>query len=300
MNEFYLACDESGRLGYVDKSVYENGEITVVAGVIIDAISMPTFSQSVNLIVETYQSITKASKFHITDFEPDIAASVRNEIFSLLKEFGYPLLYGAQYFSAFSRIYNDQKSVADNTRIKQKELGCSVTYPMSHIKKLSQAECFYSLYTKSSCFLAEHLDSPFQLNVLSDEIDNKTLNNYEEQIAKLHNPSKRKALNGKRYIQSTNKVERFSVKSSLQVDSPITSILEASSGSISKECTIHSIVADVIANSVNYYLEQYAKSSDYHHLNIQDAIADHPLAAQFIGLGVESTFTDKLYYHSSA
>ena len=302
MAQFYLACDESGRLGYVDKSVHESGEITVVAGLISDIHSFPAFAKKVSEIVSKYKSKTKVSKFHITDFAPDVAASVRRDIFVLLEEFGYPLVYGAQYYSAFARIYQSQRSLADSVTSKQKELGISVSYPLQHIKKLSQAECFYSLYTKASCFLAGHCNRPFYIDVVSDEMDNKTLESYGKQIIRLHRPEQRKPLYGKRFIQSTKSLEKFSVSSNLDLDLdlPISEILAASTGSISKEQVVHSIVADVIANSVHYYLAQYAERTGYHHLNIQAAISEHPLAKQFIGLGVDSTLTDRLYCHTVA
>ncbi|AAN54652.1 hypothetical protein HRJ35_09965 [Shewanella oneidensis MR-1] len=298
MNKFYLACDESGRLGYVDKKTNKCGEISVVAGIIMDDTSFHNFANEVDLIVAKYQSVTKSSKFHITDFEPEVAASVRNAIFNLIKDFEYPLVYGAQYYSAFARIYQEQKEAEDTVIRVQKERGRTVSYPMGHIKKLSQAECFYSSYTKAACFIADLTQEPFRFRVLTDEIDNKTLENYEKQIARLHAPNVKKPLLGKRFIHSTKNLETFSVSSSLKIDSPITDLLKNSSGTISKDQAVHSIVADVIANSVNYYLEQYAAKSNFHHLNIQEAIAEHPLALQFVSLGIESTFTDKLYYHT--
>ncbi|WP_337914358.1 hypothetical protein [Vibrio cholerae] len=298
MNKFYLACDESGRLGYVDKNTNKCGEITVVAGIIMDDASFHNFVNEVDLIVAKYQSLTKSSKFHITDFEPEVATSVRNAIFNLIKVFNYPLIYGAHYYSAFARIYQEQKEAADKVIQEQKVRGRTVSYPMRHIKKLSQAECFYSFYTKAACFIAELTQEPFSLRVLSDEIDNKTLKKYEEKIARLHTPYVKKPLLGKRFIHSTKNIETFSVSSSLKIDSPISELIENSSGTVSKDLAIHSIVADVIANSVNYYLEQYAAKSNFHYLNIQEAIAEHPLALQFVGLGIESTFTDKLYCHT--
>ncbi|EPF1537138.1 hypothetical protein ABRZ82_21620 [Vibrio vulnificus] len=298
MNKFYLACDESGRLGYVDKNTNKIGEVTVVAGIIMDDASFQTFADEVGLIVTKYQDSTKSCKFHITDFEPEVATSVRNAIFNLIKEFKYPLVYGAQYYSAFSRKYQAQKETVDTIVQVQKSQGRTVSYPMKHIKKLAQAECFYNLYTKTACFIAEVTQEPFQIKVLSDEIDGKTLKNYEEQVVRLHKPSVRKPLSGKRFVQSNKTVEKFSVSSNLRIDSPITEILENSSGTVSKDQIVHSIVADVIANSVNYYLGQYAIKSNFHYLNIRAAIAEHPLASQFVGLGLESTVTDKLYSYA--
>lgn len=293
---FHLFCDESGRLGCSDREEKYAGEISVLAGVLITSENLNHFSDYVSSVVSKYEKNNlDLDKFHITDLPTILMDKLREDLFGFILEHNIPVAYGAIYYKALAREFSNQKAINKISNDSLKDVGISISKNQSQFKKLSQAECFYYFYTKVICSIIEIFECPVNVSVITDEVDNKTLENYQKQIDRLHFQSDLEPLYGSRFIKKTNKIEKFKVSTSIQLHhkAPRDRWLEQSCGSITKQKVLHSIAADVIANSVLHYLNKYAQNSGFGPLNCYDAIKDHPLASQFIG--VQSTIMDKIY-----
>ncbi len=294
-NEFYLLCDESGRLGYSDGQENCCGEITVVAGMLINSSAMGFFSEFVESLVHKYiEHDFSSQKFHITDLSEDISGKLREELFSFIALHNIPVAYGGIYYAALSREFNKQKVINEKMVKSAKSNGVGVSGNLSKFKKLSQSESFYYFYAKVVCALIQKTDQPVNINVITDKVDNKTLKSYQMQIDRLHNRCLSKPLIGNRYFYKTKEIEKFSVSVKIESKDPKDLLLKFSTGKITKEKdVVHPIAADIVANSVHYYLKEYVKCSEYGPLNCYKAIKNHPLVKQFIC--VESMAMDRLY-----
>ncbi|MFT7009626.1 MAG: hypothetical protein ACJAXJ_004176 [Colwellia sp.] len=297
--KYYLICDESGRLGYTDKTENQQGEFSVVAGAIIPHELFSIFGDHLCGILKKYtKSMKSIDKFHITDLKTDVEQHrLRQDIYDLLVKFNIPLVYGALYLKPFTSAYETQQQFIEESFKKQNQRGITIDKNMQKFKKLLQAECFSTMYTKSICELIQFHNHPVELSVITDEVDNKTLYLYQDKIDERHLNKENEPLKGKRYHQATKEIERFSFTVNTNDQDPRNELLRLSSGKISKSEGVSSIVADVIANSVNHYLSIFVSESKFGPLNSMKAIENHPLSKCFIAQS--TTAIDKIYAYKA-
>jgi hypothetical protein len=286
--QYFFFCDESGRLGYVDKPENHYGEITVVAGIIVDwelKYEIDSFCEQLYL---KYGSHENGSKFHITDLNDSVKIQVREEIFDFISTNNILIVYGATYFQPLYREYENQREINEKSVTGMKARGIGLSKNLSMFKKLSQAEAFYNFYIKAMCCAIEHTMQPISATVITDNVDNITLGQYQKNILRTHTLSSHRTLKGRHYDYETKKVEQFSVSVNVETKDPMHQLLMKSEGNIEPVNDVTSIVSDVIANSVLYYLNEYRNESNFGALNCYEAIKHHPLLPNIIGLNSKS------------
>lgn len=282
--QIYLLVDESGRLGNSNKSTNPN-HITVVAGVIIHN-HPPTFiqfSDHINAILKKHINKEQYDKKeHITDLPINIMEKLRSDIFQTIINFNLPLVFTAITPSKLHNKYIEQTNEHDKTYQNLDNLGISISKNTAHFIQSYQVEAFSNVYLKSAIYGLEVFQSPVDIQVRTDNIDSALFKSYKYEIEKRHKIHEDKPLSGTRYIRKTNEVQKFSVSAKSKINHPIDTLIRASSGNLSIDSPIHSIVADVIANSVHHYLKKYIETQGVENFDESEAIKQHPLYEHFI------------------
>lgn len=293
--EFY--CDEAGRLGYINQPENYRGEFTLVAGLIVEKHNKFEVDEFCKYLVRRFGSEESGNKFHITDME-DSRAQIREEVSHFLKILKIPLVYGANYFQPLHLEYIKQKEINNDSVIKMKGQCVGLSNSMARFKKNAQAEAFFNFYCKAMCCYIQVVNQPVRGLVKTDKIDNKVYEGYKESVSRLHNLNSTRPLMGRHYDFQTGEVRGFGVSVKMQIEDPMYKLLLDSSGKVDIVDSDVSILADVVANSLNHHLVRYVAESDCGPLNSVEAITGYELADNMIVAGHKSM--DKRYPYPEA
>lgn len=274
-------CDESGKLGYVDKPEIERGEFTLVAGLIIKPINKEKIKKFCSFIFKKYGDSLMEGKFHITDSR-EIRENLRRDVFYFLHHERIPLAYGANYAKALNREFEEQKQKIQQSSSFMKKDGIGLSNNMTPFKKNYQAEAFYVFYNKAMIHTLECFNTPISCLVKTDRIDNLLLEKYQDIINQAHSQKTIKPLVANRKDLATGKIETNKISVEVISESPISNLINDSRGEVQIIDSKYSILADVLANSLRKHLENYVRTSDCGPLNNIMAIKDFELSKNFI------------------
>lgn len=283
--EFY--CDEAGRLGYVDQPENYRGEFTLVAGLIVEKHNKEKIVKFCDYLANRFNAAQSSRKFHVTDLESN-REPIRNEVFNFLKSANIPLVYGANYFQPLHLEFAKQKQINIDTVAEMKAQGIGLSKNISVFKKNAQTEAFFNFYTKAMGCSLQVFNQPVLGLVKTDRIDTKVHEEYIESIARYHSLNSLRPLNGRHYDYQTGEVCNFGVSVNVQIEDPTYRILFESRGEVEIIDSNVSILSDVVANSLNHHLLDYAARSNCGALNSVEAIDGYQLADQIIVAGQKS------------
>lgn len=211
MRKFILACDESGRMGYSNKNEFSIGEFSVVAGVILPHELLSEFNLKLDAILQKYAGLRHLGvKFHITDLESD-KEKIRDDIFSLVKENELMVVYSALYVKP---LHDTCTSLVDSNKTTSKNInkhGYSINKNTSRYKVSIQSKCFNFMYLQTVCTLISCHMEPVDVFVVTDEVNNKILEEYQSVVRKRHAELHHSSVTEQRFNRNEGKVENITV-----------------------------------------------------------------------------------------
>lgn len=277
-----LICDESGAKGYASQKEAYQGEVGVVAGFAVgQGTQLGELKKALSQAISGFQ-VSKQSKFHITDLANNEQSQLRNLVFRVLKIHNVPLCYGASYVDGFNRDYEQCKSRYFEIVKKAKSNNIGLTN--NYIPPLLQGELFFIYLGKTLDFLITHNLLVDSVAVVTDQIDVLIRKEYVKQIERLLNNSSGGTRSLNAFDYDTKVTSRHEIKITIQTDGPVDTHLRSMHSTIEVDDNELTLAADVLSNSVKYYLEKYGIESQFHALNTKAAIKKHPLHVQFVGM----------------
>ena len=258
MENYTLVIDESGAKGYASTTEKSVGEIGVMAGFVYSESDI----KHIKMVFEHYTSGFGSpidGKFHITDFPIEKQSEFRNLVFSVAKKLKIQWFFSAIYAQGFH-----ESEFTDGRGYKNKNnLLHTTLFRNMLIKSLSMT---YSIGIKD-----------INLNVVTDTIDRGVMKKFEitaNEIKRLF-LGEEKSIFVKQWNPDSKKVKKTIIHSSISSENmPKYNKLNVE---ISCEESILTIIADVLVNSVRYYLSQNRSKNLENDLNSELAIQGHPL-----------------------
>jgi hypothetical protein len=253
MIKVYLIIDESGAKGYSNNKEKIECEFGVMAGYLIKENAIQEVK---SLSKKCFCYEDKSEKLHITDLSKDEQSINRNKLYSLCINNNLSWIYNAIYVNGF---YSANENLS---------------------KKLLHEELFKGIFIKAVAQVYDvYKDKEIHIEVITDTIDettrkkfNQSLNDFisiitKKDIIKLTKKSNRE----------TKKSELFKFVTKTELDDNIAT-LNSLTYNVSCENNSLTFIADILSNTVNYYLKEKVNIVKDIKLNSYDAINQHPLS----------------------
>ncbi|MEF2144383.1 MAG: hypothetical protein V3573_02960 [Desulfovibrionaceae bacterium] len=295
--KWIFICDESGAKGFSDKPAEEE-PIGVVAGFLLKDEEFSKLEKDVQSIREKYE--TDEGKLHITDLSKEDQEGIRGDVFELIKQSSGHVVYEAITQDGFHEWYRVEKKFWDNLKAGKKATGYGYTFD-DHKKRL-QTMLSLGCVMRTTAFLADYYVGiyEFSIQMLTDMIDEKILDEIDSEVANFLNfsPHRKHEVTASRFDYKNKKVEKasgtieFDIKDTNGTFAPMTDV----AFSIEIDTT-YDIIADILSNSIRYYLLESFKKNNGIVLTSDKAISNHPLKNKMVSLTPEGgyDFMQSLY-----
>jgi hypothetical protein len=258
MRKMVLVIDESGAKGYATVREQNPGEIGVMAGFLYPEEEIIWMKSLFDSAIDLHRSNGKA-KFHITDLDAESQTKLRNVIFNIFRDYKFQWFYVAIYAEGYHQSeFSPGRGFQDR-------------------KALLHAELFEKIFSHSICMSSSIQIKKLDLKVITDNIDSGVIKIFKSKAERISNIFTRRKRQVFTYIRDAEarsvrkEIAEFSVQSE--------SIPKFDDIKFDVTCEISSltIVADILANSVNYYLKKNQKETIKKYISNKQAIEDHPL-----------------------
>lgn len=274
--ELYLIFDESGESGYSDDRKLSDHDFGVMAGFLVPEDEISEIRSQLRIITD---QLNFSTKMHITDLPEAEQIKARELIFNHLKNRKDVIVYYAQYLdehrddlSFAGKIIKQASERVKNRRIK---IG------RSEKRELFEVQLFSGILLKASCFLKQHgYNHLFNLNMISDKTDKGLLKSYEKtacNFSKLANGTKQIITGYDSFTQ--RKVEAHAVIKVKEINT----LLGGVSIQITCEDSPLTFAADVIANSIRFWLSSSIANKGRVNLERRESLDGHPMLEQIYG-----------------
>jgi hypothetical protein len=289
MDKLYFICDESGSKGFAENEEKFEGEYGVFAGYFLTDENYENLKKQFKTIYEKY--VIAGHKLHITDLTPENQENLRKEVFECLQNENISCVYEAISVKGYNREF------ANLIEIKKKqteELADKLTFSKNIEKDRLHSELFQALFGKAIAYYIDTIGDEADIQVITDNIDDSLKKEFEVKAKELINP-----------LNAPIKIKAFDKEKKEPVAKTITFTSEELNDNISKtnfnivvEDSELTLIADILANTVSYYLKKAVSENPNVVLNSKDAIQHHPLLTSFYGLSTDEfsyVVSDKIY-----
>lgn len=257
MKTFYLIIDESGAKGYSENTEKYLQEFGVMVGFLVPSEYLMDWRSKSEKIFE----INTNKKTHITSLNNKEQHRFRNILFDFFLQNGINWFYEASYVQGFNE-------GADS-------------------KELLHAKLFSSVFMKALYNLTLLKENGnIKIHVISDTLNDGEIKLFKREVQDLikliTNRDIEKNLTA--FDKNSNKlIKSISVTKITEQDKHFPEF-ENIQLEISSEETTLTLMADILANSVFYYLREYIKNTNnYPMLNAKQSIDKHPLSKLVLG-----------------
>lgn len=260
VDKMVLVIDESGAKGYAKTKEQYEGEIGVMAGFLYTEADINQIELMFDSIINRYSSSVEG-KFHITDLDEISQGKLREEVFFAFKRTKLQWFYKGIYAEGFHQSEFDEKRGGFENR---KELLHSQLFKAMFIQSLSMAESINK--------------NDLHLIIKTDNIDESILKKFKieaELVCDMLLEKEKEIFKNVRDEDTGVVVKNKAVISTKTSGLPKFKDIKFD---IICESSSLTIVADILANSVNYYLRENQKQEVGVFINNKVAIAGHPLA----------------------
>jgi len=280
MMSITFVIDESGAKGYSDNREQHEGELGVVAGILIPEEHLPTVETSLETIAAKYLS---EGKLHITDLESKDQESIREEIFDYLLSVGARWTYQAMYVEG---LYDHAHLVKDMVRQAKDSRRSEIKISDNEKHDLLHTEMFVGAFGKGVAFCMDYVGPQFHLNVLTDKVDTPILKEFHDSAERLLNVGEKSVRKVTGFDPESKTVVTGSVSFEITQGNDSLGDFSGVSFDINVSDSALTLAADVVANSVHYHLTSLQKSNPGCALNTQEAIEGHRLAQIVYGVSM--------------
>lgn len=279
MEKMVLVIDESGAKGYAKTKEKYEGEIGVMAGFMYPEADITTINKHLALILHSYQE-NQGKKFHITDLSIQSQDDLRKDIFDFIIKSKIQWYYQAIYAEGFhqSEFLKNRGGQEDGN-------------------KSLHVTLFESMLVMSLC-IARSICIDLDLEIKTDRIDAGTKKKFAKATEAISHVFLRKDRVVFRYIPIENS-SNFK-KEYWNVSTKFSDALQFNKLNITINAEHHplTVMADVLANSVYYYLKKAQKDNPNISLNNKETLKDHPVVHLALVADNEENFpslTDIVY-----
>jgi len=257
-----FALDESGAKGYSDNREKVEGELGVVAGVLIPTECMQRVASDIGQITEKFKT---DGKLHITDLSRSEQEAIRNIIFAYLISVNARWTYEAMYVEG---LYS-QANLVSSLRAKAKENRRSNVKVSGNEKKdLLHSELLLGAFGKAVAFCCDYVGDEIRLSVITDQLDAPIVKAFREDADRLLNVGEKREHKVTGFDTSTGKVESGSISTEIAEGHDILGDFSGITYEIEVSDSPLTVVADIIANSVHYHLSCLQQQSSGCQLNL--------------------------------
>lgn len=278
-----FVLDESGAKGYSDNREKCKGELGVAAGVLVPTGCLPWVTSEIDKITEKYKMY---GKLHITDLSTTQQGSLRDEIFAYLASMNARWVYEAMYVEGFYSYEQFVSSIQDKAKESRRS---SIKLSGNEKKYLLHSQLLLGAFGKAVAFCLDYVGNEVHLNVLTDQLDAPIVKAFNENAKHLLEFGEKREHKVTGFDTVTQKVVTGSISTEITKGLDSLGDFSGVTFEISVSDSPLTIIADIIANSVNHHLSSLQVKSTGCHLNSLEAIAGHPLASLVYGItGQES------------
>ncbi len=294
MSKVILVIDESGAKGYSDRPETAVGEFGVMVGYLVPEEHANEVRNRFRQIQSKY---TSDGKLHITDLQPKAQEGLRVDIFREFSELGIYWVYEAVYVQGYhenAKLTNELVEKARGSRRSNVSISTRERHELLH------SDLFLGVFGKAVSFCLDNVGQVFDLHIITDNVDKKIMKMFEDEAAEFLNVGKPSEHEVKGFDKSTGQVITGAIRIEW-IDSG-NSLGDFSGVTYSIECEDSelTLAADVISNSVNYYIKKSVGEGVGIDLNTKVTVADHPLSSLIYGAsegGETPYFSDAIYQH---
>lgn len=292
-----FACDESGAKGYADRDEAYPGEIGVFAGILMPEFEKASKLPAFQALVQKYKP--ENGKLHIADLESHIQESLRNDVFTTIKDSNLPCFWYAIHVAGFHEHYKKFVQIDDTEALASKP-----RFKMSGNKPMPgslHVALFEGLYGHLIAFCEEQIGSDVNIEIRSDKVDQPIIKQFIKAASSLLDKEpvthKIKAFD----IDTQQVVERtmnisIDIPDSYRIDTEVSHM----NISVTDDDDRLVLAADVLVNSLFYLFKNRNPDELFGYLNSVEAIINHPLADSlnsFQDWGNGDLIGDGLYRH---
>ncbi|HIP36564.1 MAG TPA: hypothetical protein EYG85_06895 [Crocinitomix sp.] len=254
MVKAYLIIDESGAKGYSKNTEKIEGEFGVMVGYLVpfDALSDLKYQSN-----QSFKKISNKDKIHITDLTKNQMHEAREILYANFQHLKACWFYNAIYVNGLNNAY---KNFDD--------------------KELLHSELFKGIFFKAiACIYDTTKSKDIYIEVISDTIDKGVIKKFKESLSDIINIFTNKNLikSSTGYDKSTNEIIHYTHTTTVKHDDSMV-LFNSIKYDIKYEDTSITFIADILANSTNYYLKETIKEKLNIKLNSIEAIKYHPLS----------------------
>ena len=293
MTRVFFITDESGAKGYSSTQESKPGELGVMAGYLIPESCLGSLKQDFEGIRSKFFS---TGKVHITDLSSSQQHEMRQEFFEYFLSRKVYWVYEATYVQGYAdnaRHLNELTKGAHQARRSDVAMSWRPTYEMLH------GALFQGAFGKAVAFAIDMVSVPVQVDVITDRTDGAILNIFNEKASELLSMGADSTREATGFDRVAKQVVRGEV--SMKVLDPENILGDFSQVGFSIVCedSALTLAADVLANSVYYYLSRHQKEIPGGSLNRKSSISKHPLKDFLYGGSEDDGFdiSDVLYRH---
>jgi len=260
MENMVLVLDESGAKGYATTKEKYEGEVGVMAGFMDTESEINQIELIFDRIIRKYCKNIDG-KFHITDLKNEYQEKFREDIFDAIRRTRLQWFFKAIYAEGF------HQSEFLEGRGGQKNR-----------KESLHAVLFQKMLIMSICMAESIGKNNVHLTIKTDNVDDGTLKKFEKECEYVSGIflGREREIFTRVKDEETGKYRKEKAMISIVSDS--IPKFEDISFEIVRESSPLTIAADVLANSVNFYLRGNQESNVGVFLNNKDIIKHHPLA----------------------
>lgn len=289
MDKLYFICDESGAKGFADNKEKFAGEYGVFAGYFLTDKNYHNLKNQFKSIYDQY--VTVEQKLHITDLTPENQENLRKAVFKCLQNENIPCVYEAISVKGYNRKF------VTLTEIKTKqieELSDKLSFSKNDNKGRLHSELFQALFGKAIAFYNDTIGNQIYIQIITDNVDNKLKKEFEVKAKELINPFEKPIV-----INAFDKIKKQPLSKTLIFSSEqLNDNISKTNFNIDVVDNELTLVADILANTVSYFLKKAVAKNPNVVLNSKEAIQDHPLFTLFYGLSTDEFcyfVSDKTY-----
>lgn len=277
MKKLYLICDESGAKGFSDNKEQSHGEFGIFAGYLIDESKIENSKIELKVIYDKYS--TGDGKIHITDLESSLQENLRTEVFDWLEKNDISCAYEAISVQGFNSAYESLNAIKE---VQVSSLSQKYSFSKNLDLDRLHSELFQGLFGKAIAFFIEKYgEENINITVVTDKIDDKIKKEFMTKAKEIINPLLKDIK-----VKAFDKFKNIPVVKNIKFKSE-----QINNDNISKtnfeiivEDNELTLIADIIANSLLYYIKQEIENNPDINLNSSIAIKNHPLLNLFYGL----------------
>lgn len=274
MDEVVFIVDESGAKGYSDKQEHIPGELGVMAGYLLPA---NVIDQAIMELDQIYNHCSgNAKKVHITDFTPEQQLQIREYIFDWFIQWSIPWVYEAIYVQGFHESTQERNKLIEGA-YKARHSKIKVSHREK--RELLHAELFQEVFAKAVEFGINMVGNEFKLNILTDQVDKAIVSEFTQKGDEYLQIGKEKTYIKTGFDTEANKVVQGSITTKITSGAEQLGDLSGVSYCITCDNSSLTLAADVLVNSVHYYLSSLQVKDVGAPLNIEEAISKHPLGS---------------------